>query len=60
MATVVLNMASVSIPDAAIPKTCRQRSNNLIADPVFYNSGDPELKNPLGQLIILNTINCDT
>jgi hypothetical protein len=53
-------MASVSIPDAAIPKTCRQRSNNLIADPVFYNSGDPELKNPLGQLIILNTINCDT
>ena len=28
-------------------------------DPVFYNSGDPELKDPLGQSIMLNTINCD-
>jgi hypothetical protein len=28
-------------------------------DPVFYNSGDPEFKDPLGQSIMLNTINCD-
>ena len=28
-------------------------------DPVFYNSGDPELKDSLGQSIMLNTINCD-
>ncbi len=53
-------MASVSIPDAAIPKACRAIFNNLILDPVFYNSGDPELKDSLGQLIMLNTINCDS
>ena len=27
---------------------------------MFYNSGDPEFKDPIGQLIALNTINCDT
>ncbi len=52
-------MATVSIPDAAIPKPCRLISNNLIFDPVFYNSGDPELKDPLGQSIMLNTLDCD-
>jgi hypothetical protein len=52
-------MATKSIPDAAIPKACRLISNNLILDPLFYNSGDPESKDPLGQLIMLNTINCD-
>jgi hypothetical protein len=41
-------MAAVSIPVAAIPKACRPISNNLIFDPVFYNSGDPEFKDPLG------------
>ena len=41
-------MAAVSISDAAIPKACRSMSNNLILDPVFYNSGDQELKDPLG------------
>ena len=29
-------------------------------DSVFYNSGEPEFKDPLGQLIALNTINCET
>jgi hypothetical protein len=57
--TVVSNMATVSIPDAAIPKVCHPISNNLILDPVFYNSGDPEFKDALGQLIMLNTIDCD-
>ncbi len=57
--TVVSNMATVSIPDAAIPKVCRPISNNFIFDPVFYNSGDPEIKDALGQLIMLNTIDCD-
>jgi hypothetical protein len=57
--TVVSNMAAVSIPNEAIPKACRPISNNLILDPVFYNSGDPEFKDPLGQSIILNTIYCD-
>jgi hypothetical protein len=52
-------MATLSISDTAIPKPCRPISNNLILNPVFYNSGDPELKDPLGQLIILNTIDCD-
>ena len=52
-------MATVSIPDTAIPKACRAISNNIILDKVFYNSGDLELKDPFGQLIILNTINCD-
>ena len=52
-------MATVSIPDAAIPKGCRLISNKLISDSLFYNSGDPELKDPLGLLIMLNTINCD-
>ena len=28
-------------------------------DTVFYNSGDPELKEIFGPLIILNTIDCD-
>jgi len=28
-------------------------------DPIFYYSGDPELKDPLGQSIMLNTIDCD-
>ena len=28
-------------------------------DSVFYNSGDPELKDSLGQLILANTISCD-
>ena len=28
-------------------------------DPVFYNSGDPEFKNPLGLLIYQNTISCN-
>ncbi len=37
---VVSNMATVSIPDAAIPKVCCSISDNLILDPVFYNSGD--------------------
>ncbi len=41
-------MATVSIPDAAIPGVCCPISNNLISDPVFYNSGDPEFKDPLG------------
>jgi hypothetical protein len=41
-------MATVSIPDAAIPKACRSKSNNLIFDPIFYNSGDQEIKDPLG------------
>ena len=53
-------MASVSIPDAAIPKPCRSISNNFILDPVFYNSGDSELKDFLGQLIMLNTVSCDS
>ena len=53
-------MATVSIPDAAIPKACRPISNNIILDPVFYNSGEPEIKDLLGLLIMLNTINCDT
>ena len=52
-------MATVSIPDASIPKACRLISNNIILDPGFYNSGDPELKDPLGQSIMLNTIDCD-
>jgi hypothetical protein len=52
-------MATISIPEAAIPKACRPISNNLILDPVFYNSGDPEFKDPLGQSIMLNTIYCD-
>jgi hypothetical protein len=58
-ATIVSNMATVSIPESAIPKACRLISNNLIFDPVFYNSGDPEYKDLLGQLIMLNTIHCD-
>ncbi len=29
-------------------------------DPAFYNSGDPELKDFLGQLIMLNTVSCDS
>jgi hypothetical protein len=41
-------MATVSIPDAAIPKACRSLSNNIILDPVLYNSGDPEVKDPFG------------
>jgi hypothetical protein len=41
-------MATVSIPDAAIPNVCRLISNNLILDPVFYNSGDLEIKDPIG------------
>jgi hypothetical protein len=53
-------MATVSIPDAAIPSACRPISNNVTLDPVFYNSGDIELKDPFGYLITLNTINCDT
>ncbi len=53
------NMATTSIPDAAIPKACCSISNNLILDPVFYNSGDQEFKDLFGQLIMLNTINCD-
>ena len=52
-------MATVSIPDAAIQKACCSISNNLTLDLVFYNSGDLELKDPLGQSIMLNTINCD-
>ena len=28
-------------------------------DSVFYNSGDPEVKDPLGPKIALNAINCD-
>jgi hypothetical protein len=56
----MLNMATVSIPDAAIPSACRSISNNLVMDPVYYNSGDPELKDSLGQLIMLNTTNCDS
>jgi hypothetical protein len=47
-APAVLNMATISIPDAAIPKACRPISNNLILDTVFYNSGDPELKDSFG------------
>ena len=38
---------------------CSAKSNKLILDPIFYNSGDPELKNHFGPLIIKNTINCD-
>ncbi len=53
-------MATISIPDAAIPKVCRPISNNIILDPVFYNSGEQELKDLFGYLITLNTINCDT
>ena len=41
-------MATVSIPDAAIPKACQSISNNLILDPIFYNSGDQELKDSIG------------
>ena len=52
-------MATVSIPDSAIPKVCRPISNNLILDPLFYNSGDPEFKDAHGQSIMLNTIGCD-
>ena len=53
-------MATVSIIDAAIPKACRPISNNVILEPVFYNSGEPELKDTFGYLITLNTLNCDT
>jgi hypothetical protein len=28
-------------------------------DPVFYNSDDPEFKNPLGPLITQNTETCN-
>ena len=31
----------------------------LTLDPVFYNSGDPELKDLFGPSIVLNTIKCD-
>ena len=48
LATAVSYVATVSIPDAAIPKACRSISNNLILDSVFYKSGDQELKDPLG------------
>ncbi len=52
----MLNIATVSIPDAAIPKAqviiprqpCSAKSNNIILDSVFYNSGDQELKDPFG------------
>ena len=30
-------------------------SNNLVMDSVYYNSDDPELKDPLGLLMTLNT-----
>jgi hypothetical protein len=36
--------AQVIIPN----QPCSARSNNIILDPVFYNSGEPELKDPLG------------
>jgi hypothetical protein len=53
-------MATASIPCAAIPGACCPTSNiNLILDPIFYNSGDQEVKDPFGQLMMLNTINCD-
>ncbi len=55
-------MATVSIPGAAIPKACRLISNNqinIIFNAIFYNSGDPEHKDPLGQQILANTISCD-
>ncbi len=35
------------------------KSINLALDPVFYNSGDPEFKDPIGPLIAENTITCD-
>ena len=31
----------------------------LTLDPVFYNSGDPELKDLFGPSIVLNTLKCD-
>ncbi len=53
-------MATASIPCANIPGACCPISNNLILEPVSYNSGEPELKDSFGYLITLNTFNCDT
>jgi hypothetical protein len=52
-------MATVLIPDSAIPKACRPISNKLILEPESYNSGESELKDLFGYLITLNTINCN-
>jgi hypothetical protein len=49
-------MATASILETIFPpaqviipsQPCSAKSNNIILDPVFYNSGDQELKDPFG------------
>ena len=38
---------------------CVAITNNIILNPTFYNSGDLELKDFFGPLIVSNTIKCD-
>ena len=61
-------MAAVSILETLFPPAqiiipsqhCSAKSNNIILDTAFYNSGDQVLKDFLGQLIMLNTVSCDS
>ena len=39
--------------------SCVAKSDYLILDKTYYNSGDPELIDLFGPLVTLNTINCD-
>ena len=40
-------------------KCCLALSDSFILSPVFYNSGDPELKDLFGPSIVLNTVKCN-
>ena len=40
-------------------KCCSSKQSKLTLDPLFYNSGDTELRDLIGPAIVLNSLNCN-